>query len=423
MMDVAAPSLQHANRGVRLQLVLRGVLVVFVLLTIILLPPVQGAAGLLRHRRRLRHRGARVRPLGMARRRRRGAVPDGWGCSSTSSCWPSSPWSPGSRPSRAGPRTCSSSASSSYRCWRPPSCGRGSAPRWSSRRWSSTWSPAWRPGRPTTNRGSRSLLRTFMLASVGAACVGLSRIQRSRVAAIGGLLKDRTRLLDELVRSWRSASAGSSPNACTTARCSTCWRPDSTSTTRDTGAPTRVDRIEHALAESSRMLRSTVSELHPAVLERAGLARALVDLAAATARTDLTVDVDVDDWPDGLRTPVDALLFRTASELLSNVVKHADVRSRPRSARPPRRSGPSGRHRRRPWAIDEEARAAAARRRPHRAALAGAAHRGGGRGVDRRRGRLGDRGHRRGAARVLARSAWAGAGSWLTGADVHRLGE
>jgi two-component system NarL family sensor kinase len=86
-----------------------------------------------------------------------------------------------------------------------------------------------------------------------------------------------------------------------------------------------VDRIEQALTESSRMLRSTVSELHPAVLERAGLARALRALAAATARRDLTVDVDVDGWPEGARTQIDALLFGAAREFLSNVVRHADA--------------------------------------------------------------------------------------------------
>ena len=71
------------------------------------------------------------------------------------------------------------------------------------------------------------------------------------------------------------------------------------------------------------MLRSTVSDLHPAVLEHAGLARAVHDLAVAQARRDFTVDVNVDDWPDGVQTPVDALLFSAARELLSNVVKHA----------------------------------------------------------------------------------------------------
>jgi two-component system NarL family sensor kinase len=62
------------------------------------------------------------------------------------------------------------------------------------------------------------------------------------------------------------------------------------------------------------------------VLEHAGLAKALCELAAATARVDLTIEVDVDDWPDGVRTPVDALLYSAARELLGNVVKHADAR-------------------------------------------------------------------------------------------------
>src|SRR5690606_17445073 len=45
---------------------------------------------------------------------------------------------------------------------------------------------------------SSLLLRTLMLAGVGAGCVGLSRIQRSRVRTIAGLLRDRDRLVAEL---------------------------------------------------------------------------------------------------------------------------------------------------------------------------------------------------------------------------------
>src|SRR5215510_2033092 len=39
MMDLSGAVLEHANRGVRLQLLLRGALVVFLLLTLILVPP------------------------------------------------------------------------------------------------------------------------------------------------------------------------------------------------------------------------------------------------------------------------------------------------------------------------------------------------------------------------------------------------
>ena len=49
------------------------------------------------------------------------------------------------------------------------------------------------------------------------------------------------------------------------------------------GAPEAFDRLEQALLESSRLLRSTVAELHPAVLERAGLPAAVRDLVASAA--------------------------------------------------------------------------------------------------------------------------------------------
>ena len=93
---------------------------------------------------------------------------------------------------------------------------------------------------------------------------------------------------------------------------------------RDTGAPVAFDRLEEALRESSRLLRSTVAELHPAVLERAGLPAAVRDLvASAAARAGFTAELDLDGWPPDRRTPVDGLLYRTARELLANVVKHA----------------------------------------------------------------------------------------------------
>jgi two-component system NarL family sensor kinase len=171
------------------------------------------------------------------------------------------------------------------------------------------------------------LLGTFMLASVGGACVGLSQIQRSRVDAISRLLDERSRLLDDLLhleeRERRDLSERLHDGALQYVLAARLDLDD----LRTVHADGAVDRIDHALAESSRMLRSTVSELHPAVLEHAGLARAVPDLAATTARADLTVEVDVDDWPDSASTPVDMLLFNAVRELLSNVVKHADART------------------------------------------------------------------------------------------------
>jgi two-component system NarL family sensor kinase len=171
---------------------------------------------------------------------------------------------------------------------------------------------------------SSLLLRTLVLAGVGVGCVGLSRIQRSRVRTIGALVRDRTDLITELSdleqRERRSLSEHLHDGALQYVLAA---RHD-LDEARETGDQEAFTRVEYALAESSQLLRSTVAELHPAVLDRAGLPTALRELARnAGARGGFRVDLDVRNWPDDLRTPADALLYRTARELLGNVVKHA----------------------------------------------------------------------------------------------------
>lgn len=175
---------------------------------------------------------------------------------------------------------------------------------------------------------SSLLLRTLVLAGVGTGCVGLSRIQRSRVRTIGALVRDRTDLLAELTdleqRERRSLSEHLHDGALQYVLAA---RQD-LDEARETGDQAAFTRIEYALAESSQLLRSTVAELHPAVLDRAGLPAALRELARnAGARAGFTVDLDVRNWPDDVRTPADALLYRTARELLTNVTRHAAARS------------------------------------------------------------------------------------------------
>ena len=150
-----------------------------------------------------------------------------------------------------------------------------------------------------------------------------------------------------------------------------------------------VARIEHALGESSRMLRSTVSELHPAVLEQAGLAQAVRDLAASSrVAASWSIDVDIQAWPDGTHTPVDDLLFSAARELLSNVVRHAAATRAHDHAGPRQRVGDPDRHRRRHRHRRGRSRPEPLRR-PHRAALTGPADRGGGRRAARQPGASG----------------------------------
>jgi two-component system NarL family sensor kinase len=67
-----------------------------------------------------------------------------------------------------------------------------------------------------------------------------------------------------------------------------------------------------------------MTELHPAVLNQSGLAVALRELARTlAARGGFAVDLDVEGWPRDLRTAADPVLFASARELLTNVVKHA----------------------------------------------------------------------------------------------------
>ena len=68
-------------------------------------------------------------------------------------------------------------------------------------------------------------------------------------------------------------------------------------------------------------LRGTVSDLHPYLLEQAGLTAALGQAARAAAeRAGFALELDLDEREPG---PNDRAVLRCASELLSNVVRHA----------------------------------------------------------------------------------------------------
>ncbi|MFC4945271.1 sensor histidine kinase [Pseudonocardia sp. GCM10023141] len=171
---------------------------------------------------------------------------------------------------------------------------------------------------------SSLLLRTLVVAGVAAGCIGLSRIQRSRVETIGQLVSTRTDLLAELGDIEQHERRTLSEHLHDGALQFVLAARQDLEDARDTGDAEAFDRLEEALRETTRLLRSTVAELHPAVLARAGLPAALGDVTnTAAARGGFAATVDVDRWPAGVPTSADALLFRTARELLANVVKHA----------------------------------------------------------------------------------------------------
>ena len=129
---------------------------------------------------------------------------------------------------------------------------------------------------------SSVILRTFVVAGIALAAVLLTRLQRSRVADIGRLAAQRADLLDQLRqladRQRRELAEALHDGALQYLLGARLDLEDA----RETGSPAAFDRIDEALTTSARLLRSTVSQLHPAVLEQAGLAQALRDLAADT---------------------------------------------------------------------------------------------------------------------------------------------
>ena len=172
---------------------------------------------------------------------------------------------------------------------------------------------------------SSILLRTLVLAGLGGGCIAVTWIERSRVATIGELFGHRTSLLNEVMAVEESERRNLAEQLHDGAlQYVLAARHDIEDAESD---PQALERLDEALTESSRLLRSTVTELHPAVLDRLGLAQALRDLARTTeARGGFAVNFEFDGWEEGARTSADGILYATARELLSNIVKHAGAK-------------------------------------------------------------------------------------------------
>ena len=161
-------------------------------------------------------------------------------------------------------------------------------------------------------------------------------------------------------------------------------------------------RADAALAQTVGQLREAVFDLHPYVLEQAGLDAALRSIAQQVA-TRSHLDLRLDLHPAG-RHPQEQLAFSAARELLANVAQHAQAthvrvglaagRGHARAARRGRRHGlPAG------------APGPAAGGGPRRPRVPARAHRGGRRHDGRR-----VRARRRHAGRGAAAGPLAGAG-------------
>ncbi len=174
---------------------------------------------------------------------------------------------------------------------------------------------------------SSIVLRTGILAGICVGSILLSQVQRSRVLTIGRLVADRGELITELTtledREHRTLSEELHDGALQYVLAA---RQD-LHEARDTADPVAFSRVDHALLETTQLLRSLMTQLHPAVLDQAGFLPALRDLARSSSeRGHFTCTIEAEQWDEHRRTSADGLLLAAARELLSNVVKHADAR-------------------------------------------------------------------------------------------------
>ena len=167
------------------------------------------------------------------------------------------------------------------------------------------------------------LTQAGFLAWVGLACFILSLMLARRTELVARLATSRSRLLAQALTAEqreRRALAESLHDHALQNLLSARHELEDVAETRSDPALRRADE---ALTQTVDQLRDAVFELHPYVLEQAGLPSALRSVAKrAAAQGHLTLRLDLD--ADGANSH-DQLLFSAARELLTNVVRHAEA--------------------------------------------------------------------------------------------------
>jgi two-component system NarL family sensor kinase len=145
------------------------------------------------------------------------------------------------------------------------------------------------------------LLRTLVMAGVGAACVALSWIQRSRVTTIGRLVRARTDLLAELTDLERRERRTLSEQLHDGALQYVLAARQDLDEARDTGAPEAFDRLEHGVGWSRHgcCARRSPSCTLPCWSAPGCPPRCRDLVASAAARGGFAATLDLDGWPVG----------------------------------------------------------------------------------------------------------------------------
>lgn len=158
---------------------------------------------------------------------------------------------------------------------------------------------------------------------VGVACVLLSMLLARRTALVARLADSRSRLLDDALEAEqreRKALAEALHDEAIQNLLSARHELEEAGEVQSHPA---LGRADDALVVTVGQLREAVFELHPYVLEHAGLEAAVRTIAQqAASRAGVEIDLDLSYRE---RHPREQLVFSAARELLANVVQHAEA--------------------------------------------------------------------------------------------------
>jgi two-component system NarL family sensor kinase len=168
------------------------------------------------------------------------------------------------------------------------------------------------------------LVQAGYLAWVSAAAVLLSSILRRRTERIVELAGERARLMLEAVSAEERERRALAEALHDTAIQNLLSARHELQELEGLVESPALERADAALADTLARLREAVFELHPYVLDAAGLEVALTTVAERAARSG-HFDLRLDAGTVG-RSPHERLLLSSARELLTNVAKHADAR-------------------------------------------------------------------------------------------------
>src|SRR5262245_1954721 len=167
------------------------------------------------------------------------------------------------------------------------------------------------------------LVQAGYLAWVGVACVLLSMLLGRRTELVARLADARSRLLTDALEAEQRERRVLAESLHDHAIQNLLSARHELEEAGEGGAHPALERADAALVETVGQLREAVFELHPYVLEEAGLESALRSVAqqaATRGRLELNLDLHY-----GSRHAQEQLVFSAARELLANVVAHADA--------------------------------------------------------------------------------------------------